>query len=122
MRECPGMPGAPQCPESICDCFIDMYPDGGSPYVVRPVNRFGQYPYGWRVIPEPSVARAGHVYHAEADAVSRTVELFRREAGRPSWSARIAELRGRDLACWCPLDQPCHADVLLELANGADDA
>jgi hypothetical protein len=28
-----------------------------------------------------------------------------------------AELRGHDLACWCPLDQPCHADVLLELAN-----
>ncbi|WP_068082884.1 DUF4326 domain-containing protein [Mycobacterium sp. E1747] len=28
------------------------------------------------------------------------------------------ELRGHDLACWCPLDQPCHADVLLELANG----
>lgn len=27
------------------------------------------------------------------------------------------ELAGRDLACWCPLDQPCHADVLLELAN-----
>ena len=29
----------------------------------------------------------------------------------------IQELRGRDLCCWCPLDQPCHADVLLELAN-----
>ncbi|MGC7247308.1 DUF4326 domain-containing protein, partial [Mycobacteroides abscessus] len=27
------------------------------------------------------------------------------------------ELRGHDLACWCPLDQPCHADVLLEIAN-----
>lgn len=26
-------------------------------------------------------------------------------------------LRGKDLACWCPLDCPCHADVLLELAN-----
>lgn len=26
-------------------------------------------------------------------------------------------LRGRDLACWCPLDQPCHADVLLHMAN-----
>jgi len=25
-------------------------------------------------------------------------------------------LKGKDLACWCPLDQPCHADVLLELA------
>ncbi|WP_439030248.1 DUF4326 domain-containing protein [Gordonia terrae] len=31
-----------------------------------------------------------------------------------------AELAGRDLVCWCPLDQPCHADVLLELANGGD--
>lgn len=29
----------------------------------------------------------------------------------------LAELRGRDLACWCPLNQPCHADVLLALAN-----
>ena len=27
------------------------------------------------------------------------------------------ELKGKDLACWCSLDQPCHADVLLTLAN-----
>jgi|SRR5579859_4814311 len=27
---------------------------------------------------------------------------------------RLSELRGRDLACWCPLNCPCHADVLLE--------
>jgi hypothetical protein len=32
------------------------------------------------------------------------------------------ELAGKDLACWCPLDQPCHADVLLELANPEDAA
>ena len=31
---------------------------------------------------------------------------------------RLPELCGKNLACWCPLDQPCHADVLLELANG----
>jgi hypothetical protein len=30
---------------------------------------------------------------------------------------RLPELRGKNLACWCRLDQPCHADVLLELAN-----
>jgi hypothetical protein len=29
----------------------------------------------------------------------------------------IEQLRGHNLACWCPLDQPCHADVLLQLAN-----
>lgn len=27
------------------------------------------------------------------------------------------QLRGKDLACDCPLDRPCHADVLLRLAN-----
>ena len=29
----------------------------------------------------------------------------------------LQPLRGHDLACWCPLDQLCHADVLLRLAN-----
>lgn len=29
-----------------------------------------------------------------------------------------SDLRGKNLACWCPLDMPCHADVLLEVANG----
>ena len=27
------------------------------------------------------------------------------------------ELRGKDLACWCKEGEPCHADILLELAN-----
>ena len=27
------------------------------------------------------------------------------------------DLAGHDLACWCPLDEPCHADVLLDVAN-----
>jgi len=30
----------------------------------------------------------------------------------------IYPLRGKNLACWCPLDDEwCHADVLLDLAN-----
>jgi Domain of unknown function (DUF4326) len=28
-----------------------------------------------------------------------------------------SELRHRNLACWCKLDQPCHADILLRIAN-----
>ena len=38
----------------------------------------------------------------------------------PSREATIAALqtlRGKNLACWCKLGQPCHADVLLKLAN-----
>lgn len=30
------------------------------------------------------------------------------------------ELSGKNLACFCSLDEPCHADVLLELANAKD--
>jgi hypothetical protein len=42
-------------------------------------------------------------------------EVYERAINR--MRSEIAELRGKDLACWCPLDQPCHADALLELAN-----
>lgn len=55
--------------------------------------------------------------------MERTCEFERRLqallAGTPGFSVEDVqrELRGRDLACWCPLDQPCHADVLLEIAN-----
>lgn len=35
----------------------------------------------------------------------------------PSGATIRHELAGHDLACWCPLDVECHADVLLELAN-----
>lgn len=40
------------------------------------------------------------------------------EFAYPSVEEIRAELAGRDLACWCPLSSPCHADVLLEIANG----
>lgn len=29
----------------------------------------------------------------------------------------ILSLKGKNLSCWCKLDEPCHADLLLELAN-----
>lgn len=29
----------------------------------------------------------------------------------------LSELRGKNLACWCDYKGPCHADILLELAN-----
>ncbi|MCR6649763.1 MAG: DUF4326 domain-containing protein [Cellulomonas sp.] len=61
-------------------------------------------------------------------AIEKAVELFEADltywlGGRIDYQPGIREairgLRGRDLACWCPLDQPCHADVLLEIANEA---
>ena len=46
------------------------------------------------------------------------VSLYRQAAF--SMPIDASELRGKNLACWCALDQPCHADVLLELANAED--
>lgn len=36
----------------------------------------------------------------------------------PSRDVIRAELAGHSLACWCKAGTPCHADVLIELANG----
>ena len=37
--------------------------------------------------------------------------------GKHIAKAAKIELRGKNLACWCPLDGPCHADILLKIAN-----
>ncbi len=55
-------------------------------------------------------------------AVAMHRQLMKRLCRSPStlgidFRCALEKLRGKDLACWCPLDQPCHADVLLELAN-----
>ena len=35
-----------------------------------------------------------------------------------AWRGRMRiDLRGKNLACWCGLDKPCHADVLLKMSN-----
>lgn len=39
------------------------------------------------------------------------------EAARAALLSRLSDLRGKNLACWCKLGSPCHADVLLEIAN-----
>lgn len=75
---------------------------------------------GWRM-PE------GAVYVGRGSKFGNpwSLDLHSATTALACYSAHIAakfaeirsELRGKDLACWCPLDQPCHADVLLEVAN-----
>ncbi|MFI5687850.1 DUF4326 domain-containing protein [Streptomyces sp. NPDC051636] len=62
-------------------------------------------------------------WHLVQDATrEQAVAMYRRWlAGRPSLvEAAREQLAGRDLMCWCPPDEPCHADVLLAVAAGAD--
>jgi hypothetical protein len=43
------------------------------------------------------------------------------KSGETVYETIRRELANKNLACWCPLDQPCHADVLLEIANGVNE-
>lgn len=83
----------------------------GNPFKVEMID------HEWRV---RGLGRLWFGYTTNADAIAAAVELYRSlwRAPRNYFpDADLSKLRGHDLACWCPLDQPCHADVLLELAN-----
>ena len=85
---------------------------------------------GWRMPANTrSVARPGKFgnYIAtveEAGSNGAAVDRFRAWAFAPEQAEYRAmvrrELRWKNLACWCRAGLPCHADVLLEIANGAE--
>ena len=83
---------------------------------------------GWRMPPNTvNVARPSRwgnphrvgwcavcgVPHTLADAI----EEYRAEVMDCAPTLALDSLRGKDLACWCKPGEPCHADVLLSLAN-----
>jgi Domain of unknown function (DUF4326) len=71
---------------------------------------------GWRMPPNTvSVTRRGNPFAVTEFGREVAIEKY------PEWLAGkdLSELRGKNLACYCALDEPCHADVLLELANAA---
>lgn len=60
--------------------------------------------------------RVGKEAESAEDAVDLYKKYLKNNIGLKT-RAQI-ELKGKNLVCWCRLDQLCHADVLLEIANG----
>lgn len=77
-------------------------------YVGRP-TKWGNPFVGASAMKNYTDMTAQDVWVGFARRLSSAVPLSRADVRR--------ELRGKNLACFCPLDQPCHADVLLEIAN-----
>lgn len=76
----------------------------GNPFVAGQIHRRPRNgPGGQQEIPVTSVDDA--------------VRFYRQYLSLELRIAAKIELAGKDLACWCPLDRPCHADVLLDIAN-----
>lgn len=101
-----------KCP---CCGYWDVRDDNGVTYLID-----------HRMTRRPEVRANPNTWTSRYQAVDKAATLYYDEATywlggwsttRPDLASALSELRGHDLACWCPLDQPCHADVLLELAN-----
>jgi len=80
-------------------------PEGSA--VVTRISRWGN-PY--------KVIGQGGEYTVEEAVSKYLVHLALCIKEDPEWYD-LNLLKGKDLLCSCPLDQPCHADILLELAN-----
>ncbi len=70
------------------------------------------------------VAQHTDLASARRSAVDRFRDLLAKQPALVRVTVREirAELAGKNLMCFCPLDHPCHADVLLEIANGGEHA
>lgn len=90
----------------------------GAVYVGRP-TKWGN-PNDWR---EYEIRQGDVPWDVDPKSFARQLaaDQFRADLSDGVLTVSVAdirsELRGKDLACWCPLGQRCHADVLLELAN-----
>lgn len=95
----------------------------GTVHVARP-TRWGN-PFNWTDYPRIQWAEGDPVLVSEVQRRVRAVKDFRSlllhrtddSFSYPSYEEIRAELAGKNLGCWCPLSQPCHADVLLHIAN-----
>lgn len=100
----------------------------GNPFVV---TKEPTTPATWSVhyVPNPLVDSGfgGYIdeFDSRTEAIRCAVDVYREWATsggnhyyRVLYFVEQHKLRGKNLACWCPPDQACHGDVLLELANG----
>ena len=89
----------------------------GAVYVGRPSRWGNPFKAGeFRFLTGP---KKGQMMDA-ADAVRSYRNRIEKMGGSEAVEMICRELRGKDLCCWCGLDSPCHADVLLEIANAEE--
>jgi len=89
---------------------VDRTSQWGNPYMIgRPIS--GKAVRKWAFVIEATDVQAVD----RAEAVQLFADLLFKDRNAQSKVKRA--LVGKHLACWCSLDGPCHADVLLQVAN-----
>lgn len=99
----------------------------GNPYRVSSTTDPVWKPRGkWKLWHDDNLLRVPSVvnyFNDKSKALKKAVELYRawlkyQIRMSPQMRQAVEQLRGKDLLCWCAIGEPCHADVLLEVANG----
>ena len=112
-----------RAPDCTCGCgrparYVGRGTAWGNPYRLVKVRQIGFYPYGYEVAPLPPWVTYARRVSTRQVAAASAVEFYREHYQRsPGDLPDLSPLAGHDLMCWCPLGSPCHADVLLSLAN-----
>lgn len=80
----------------------------------NPINRSGAINITRR-------SKWGNPYKVEEHGLQRALISYEQDLleGRLAFGLEDvrAELRGRDLICWCAVGSPCHGDILISYAN-----
>jgi hypothetical protein len=96
---------------------VDRSTPFGNPFAIAPATEHGKETRkGWMC---GAIFTAFYTDKREAAemAVKAFSEWIEHPANAKLLSAVKHGLRGKNLGCWCPVGSPCHADVLLEIAN-----
>lgn len=77
--------------------------------VTRPGKWGNPYKIGEEYKTESGFKKIETAQHA-VNLFEQAIEFYNKEQIKK-------ELKGKNLACYCSLDSPCHADILLKIAN-----
>lgn len=80
---------------------------------------------GWRMPPNTVYVgrptKYGNPYQVSCNATDeyrkKQIEKYAQSMSVMLKQDAVVELKGKNLACFCPLNKPCHADILLKIAN-----
>ncbi len=92
--------------------IVDRTSKWGNPYTVEQAKEAG-----FKAPHKAAVDAFDAFLKGDDWALACDGDVEKSEALREKLLTDIHELKGKDLVCFCPLDKPCHADVLIRLAN-----
>jgi hypothetical protein len=88
----------------------------------RPIRIQRSRKKGWRKPPNTVIvdrsSKWGNPYEVGIDGTrEECIEKYKEYFYRELYEKAVKELRGKNVACWCKLTEPCHADFILEAVN-----